>query len=70
MKEVEILKIVVLDGYTLNPGDLSWNGLKELYMTGHQLIRLPRGLVMLKLFLLIKHHLIEKHSKAFQILSM
>lgn len=30
MKEVEILKIVVLDGYTLNPGDLSWNGLKEL----------------------------------------
>jgi len=24
------LKIVVLDGYTLNPGDLSWEGLKEL----------------------------------------
>ncbi len=24
------MKIVVLDGYTLNPGDLSWNGLKEL----------------------------------------
>lgn len=25
-----IMKIVVLDGYTLNPGDLSWNGIKEL----------------------------------------
>jgi glycerate dehydrogenase len=24
------LKIVVLDGYTLNPGDLSWDGLREL----------------------------------------
>jgi glycerate dehydrogenase len=24
------MKIVVLDGYTLNPGDLSWNGLKEI----------------------------------------
>jgi len=24
------LKIVVLDGYTLNPGDLSWEGLEEL----------------------------------------
>jgi glycerate dehydrogenase len=24
------MKIVVLDGYTLNPGDLSWEGLKEL----------------------------------------
>ena len=24
------MKIVVLDGYTLNPGDLSWNGLKQL----------------------------------------
>lgn len=24
------MKIVVLDGYTLNPGDLSWNGLDEL----------------------------------------
>lgn len=24
------MKIVVLDGYTLNPGDLDWNGLKEL----------------------------------------
>jgi glycerate dehydrogenase len=24
------MKIVVLDGYTLNPGDLSWDGLKEL----------------------------------------
>jgi len=23
------MKIVVLDGYTLNPGDLSWNGLKQ-----------------------------------------
>ncbi|NDV66725.1 D-2-hydroxyacid dehydrogenase [Bacteroides sp. 224] len=24
------MKIIVLDGYTLNPGDLSWEGLKEL----------------------------------------
>lgn len=24
------MKIVVLDGYTLNPGDLSWDGVKEL----------------------------------------
>jgi len=24
------MKIVVLDGYTLNPGDLSWDGLKQL----------------------------------------
>ncbi|MDR2914855.1 MAG: D-2-hydroxyacid dehydrogenase, partial [Tannerella sp.] len=23
------MKIVVLDGYTLNPGDLSWDGLKK-----------------------------------------
>lgn len=24
------MKIVILDGYTINPGDLSWDGLKEL----------------------------------------
>ena len=24
------MKIVVLDGYSLNPGDLSWKGLEEL----------------------------------------
>ncbi len=24
------MKIVILDGYTLNPGDLSWDGIKEL----------------------------------------
>jgi len=24
------MKIVVLDGYTLNPGDLSWAGIKAL----------------------------------------
>jgi len=24
------MKIVVLDGYTLNPGDLSWEGLEKL----------------------------------------
>jgi len=24
------MKIVVLDGYTLNPGDLSWDGLRML----------------------------------------
>src|SRR3977135_1401306 len=24
------MKIVVLDGYTLNPGDLSWDGLRQL----------------------------------------
>jgi len=27
---MEIMKIVILDGYTLNPGDLSWEGLSEL----------------------------------------
>ena len=25
-----MIKIVILDGYTANPGDLSWEGLKEL----------------------------------------
>ena len=30
MEEDPIMKIVVLDGYTLNPGDLSWDGLKAL----------------------------------------
>ena len=24
------MKIVVLDGYALNPGDLTWEGLKKL----------------------------------------
>ena len=24
------MKIVVLDGYTLNPGDLSWDGLEKI----------------------------------------
>ena len=24
------MKIVVLDGYTLNPGDISWNGLEKI----------------------------------------
>src|SRR3982750_3181726 len=24
------MKIVILDGYTLNPGDLTWDGLKSL----------------------------------------
>ena len=24
-----MMKIVVLDGQTINPGDLSWNGLKQ-----------------------------------------
>lgn len=24
-----MIKIVILDGYTANPGDLSWDGLKE-----------------------------------------
>jgi glycerate dehydrogenase len=28
--EIEIMNIVVLDGYALNPGDLSWDGLKRL----------------------------------------
>lgn len=28
--DIETIKIVVLDGYTLNPGDLSWKQLKEL----------------------------------------
>ena len=33
------MKIVVLDGYTENPGDLSWDEMKkygELFMTGHR----------------------------------
>lgn len=25
-----MMKIVILDGYTANPGDLSWEGLKDL----------------------------------------
>jgi glycerate dehydrogenase len=37
------MKIVVLDGYTLNPGDISWEALKNLgklfCMTGHLLTR-------------------------------
>ena len=24
------MKLVILDGYTENPGDLSWDGLREL----------------------------------------
>ena len=27
------MKIVVLDGYTLNPGDLSWEGLEQIGTT-------------------------------------
>ncbi len=30
LKETKLMKIVILDGYTLNPGDLSWDGLKQL----------------------------------------
>lgn len=30
MPESKQMKIVILDGYTTNPGDLSWEGLKEL----------------------------------------
>ena len=36
------MKIVVLDGYTLNPGDISWDGLEalgELKVTTVQLQR-------------------------------
>lgn len=29
-KKISTMKIVVLDGYTLNPGDLSWEGLEKL----------------------------------------
>jgi len=29
-QEVTLMKIVVLDGYTLNPGDLSWDGLRAI----------------------------------------
>ena len=29
-QETRLMKIVVLDGYTLNPGDLSWEGLEAL----------------------------------------
>jgi len=39
------MKIVVLDGYTLNPGDLSWDGLKELgEVTVHD--RTPNELIL------------------------
>ena len=30
VKEIAIMKIVVLDGYTENPGDLSWAPLEAL----------------------------------------
>ncbi len=30
MKMTKSKRIVVLDGYTLNPGDLSWAGLQRL----------------------------------------
>jgi glycerate dehydrogenase len=30
MKSKQNMKIVILDGYTLNPGDLSWDELKKL----------------------------------------
>ncbi len=30
MKDMKDMKIVVLDGYTLNPGDLTWKGLEAL----------------------------------------
>jgi glycerate dehydrogenase len=30
IKRISYMKIVVLDGYALNPGDLSWDGLKKL----------------------------------------
>jgi len=30
IEEEEEMKIVVLDGYALNPGDLSWEGIKEM----------------------------------------
>src|SRR5690242_14232369 len=29
-RKATAMKIVVLDGYTLNPGDLSWEGLREI----------------------------------------
>lgn len=40
------MKIVILDGYTLNPGDLSWEGLQQLgsSLTVHD--RTPRELVV------------------------
>lgn len=39
------MKIVVLDGYTLNPGDLSWDALNELGETAHY-DRTPPGEVV------------------------
>lgn len=30
IKKKNVMKIVVLDGYTLNPGDLSWEGIRQL----------------------------------------
>ena len=29
-KDESYMRIVVLDGYTENPGDLSWKGLEEI----------------------------------------
>ncbi len=45
MKREENMKIVVLDGYTENPGDLSWKGLEEL---GETVVydRTPAGRVL------------------------
>ena len=34
MKDMKDMKIVVLDGYTLNPGDLTWKGLEALGTLG------------------------------------
>ena len=42
VKEIAIMKIVVLDGYTENPGDLSWDALKQ-YGTVTVYDRTPRN---------------------------
>lgn len=43
--EMYMMKIVILDGYTLNPGDLSWDALKEL---GDVVLydRIPKELIL------------------------
>ena len=42
----EIMKIVILDGYTANPGDLGWEGLEMLGVVGPSKGAKPRDILM------------------------
>ena len=37
------MKLVILDGYTENPGDLSWDGLRELAEVTDRFWKLQEG---------------------------